>query len=414
MAVHFSTDVFPSDASVRQKSGLPWGCVITPFADVDAKSVTDVPAAQIARCSECFGYISAFCKFQKNSWTCTLCQTSNSLTERYSSVDRRARLPELSNFVVEVLMDDESSAHVPLHERDNDYPTYVFLVDCTGDAEYMELIKASLLAALEAISPRCWFGMIVFSHKLGVFDMRGSVPHVKFTRIPTDEGPLPIALEDILHLDDFLVRLSEKKDNVAAAIESLSNLVSVPAYAVPPLGTMSSGSAESKDAAGYAKGTVEDTPRGFGAAIEGVVAYLTSEEYKLNARVLTFLAGRPNLGVGALKNRYAVAVNHKDDREKEEHVKDSLNPQTEFYKHHAAVAAKGGVCFDLFILSQLAYTDVSSLKFLPLVTGGNLLLYDSVADALLPQDIFRQLSRPQVQVLTMPDMRSLSFSRKPF
>ena len=73
-----------------------------------------------------------------------------------------------------------------------------------------------------------------------------------------------------------------------------------------------------------------------------------------------------------------------------------LNKQTDFYHKIAANAARSGVCLDLYIVARQRYTDVASLKFLTLLTGGNLMLYERTDDASLPQDVFRQVKKPHV------------------
>lgn len=62
----------------------------------------------------------------------------------------------------------------------------------------------------------------------------------------------------------------------------------------------------------------------------------------------------------------------------------------------ASLAVEAGVCIDLFVVSSLEYVDLASLKFLSICTGGNLMYYDTASTASLPQDVFRQLQKPQV------------------
>jgi hypothetical protein len=59
----------------------------------------------------------------------------------------------------------------------------------------------------------------------------------------------------------------------------------------------------------------------------------------------------------------------------------------------AAVAVQAGVCIDIFAVTD-EYTDLASLKFLSIESGGSLFLYANTDDSTLPQDIYRLLSRP--------------------
>jgi hypothetical protein len=53
----------------------------------------------------------------------------------------------------------------------------------------------------------------------------------------------------------------------------------------------------------------------------------------------------------------------------------------------AAVAVEGGVCIDIFSVTD-EYTDLASLKFLSIESGGSLFLYANTGDSTLPQDMY--------------------------
>lgn len=114
----------------------------------------------------------------------------------------------------------------------------IFLIalnHCAASEEFLELIKSSLLAALEgwwprpldigcvefcvlvldcqlklvcfitALAPGSLFGLATFSHKIGLYDVQGPVPVVKNVFIPPDvEDTLPMELEDVMPLLSFL------------------------------------------------------------------------------------------------------------------------------------------------------------------------------------------------------------------
>ena len=57
-----------------------------------------------------------------------------------------------------------------------------------------------------ALIPGSLFGLMTFSHKIGLYDVQGPVPVVKNVFIPPDseEGGLAVALEDAMPLLSFL------------------------------------------------------------------------------------------------------------------------------------------------------------------------------------------------------------------
>ena len=64
----------PETASVKESAGLPWGCVLQPLAPAvdtacaDTDKYDAIGAEEVPRCTECFGYISAYCMFERKAW----------------------------------------------------------------------------------------------------------------------------------------------------------------------------------------------------------------------------------------------------------------------------------------------------------------------------------------------------------
>ena len=89
----------PETASVKESAALPWGMVLQPLAPTSSmdtdRSLTAIGAEEVPRCAECFGYISAYCLFERKAWLCCLCGTKNDLPNRYASSAARAGLEEM-------------------------------------------------------------------------------------------------------------------------------------------------------------------------------------------------------------------------------------------------------------------------------------------------------------------------------
>lgn len=256
-------------------------------------------------------------------------------------------------------------------------PVYVAAVDLSSSEEFLELVKSALLAALEALGPGSLFGLATFSHKIGLYDVQGPVPVVKNVFIPPDvDDTLPMELEDVMPLLSFLAPVETCKDRIASALEALRP----------------TNSWERTTAAGQGLDGVLLGGRGFGTAMDALFNYLSSEygsTFAL-ARVFAFLSGPPDFGAGQLDTRrYGEQYASKG----EDADRALLPEQTPFYKDLAAVAVQAGVCVDLFAVTN-EYTDLASLKFLSIESGGSLFLYSNTDDSTLPQDMYRMLSRP--------------------
>ncbi|XP_042511224.1 protein transport protein SEC24-like isoform X2 [Macadamia integrifolia] len=247
----------------------------------------------------------------------------------------------------------------------------------SASEEFLELIKSAVLAALEALVPGSLFGLATFSHKIGLYDVQGPIPVVKNIFIPPEvDGTLQMELEDAMPLSSFLAPVETCKDRIAAAIETLK-----------PTTSWERTTAAVQGLDGYSLGG-----RGFGVAMEALINYLGSEygnTFAL-ARIFAFLSGPPDYGAGQLDTgRYGEQYASK----REDADRALLPPQTPFYKDLAAVAVEAGVCVDIFAVTN-EYTDLASLKFLSIESGGSLFLYSNTDDSTLPQDMYRTLSRP--------------------
>ncbi|OIW05875.1 hypothetical protein TanjilG_23661 [Lupinus angustifolius] len=379
MAVRATVSRFPIDTDAREGSGLLWGVTVTPFAAVDENGQSPAYGSGgdlLPRCENCYAYFNTFCELEQWSWSCSLCGSVNGLSsdavERYSRPQSCAEM--MSSFVDLELPQEESAEGGGAMQA---CPVYVAAVDLSSSEEFLELTKSALLAALEALAPGSLFGLATFSHKLGLYDVQGPIPVVKNVFIPPDaEGTLPIELEDVMPLLQFLAPVETCKDRIASALETLRP----------------TSSWERTTAAGQGLDGVLLGGRGFGVAMEALCNYLGSEygnTYAL-ARVFAFLSGAPDYGAGQLDTRrYGEQYASKG----EDADRALLPEQTPFYKDLAAVAVQAGVCVDIFAVTN-EYTDLASLKFLSIESGGSLFLYTSTEDSTLPQDMYRMLSRP--------------------
>jgi hypothetical protein len=271
---------------------------------------------------------------------------------------------------------------LPMEDADGEAmqarPVYVAAVDLASSEEFLELIKSALLAALEGLGPGSLFGLVTFSHKIGLYDVQGPIPVMKnvFIYPESEDSAAPIELEDVMPLSSFLAPVDTCKDRIAAALETLR-----------PTTSWDRGSAAGQGLDGVLLGG-----RGFGVAMEALFNYLGSEfgsTFAL-ARVFGFLSGPPDYGAGQLDTRrYGEQYASKG----EDADRALLPEQTPFYRDLATVAVQSGVCVDIFAVTN-EYTDLASLKFLSIESGGSLFLYANTDDSTLPQDIYRMLSRP--------------------
>nr|ACN25159.1 unknown [Zea mays] len=382
MAVRATVSRFPATPEALESCAVQWGVAVTPFAAVDERGqppTTGAGGDRIPRCEHCWAYLSSHCDLERWGWTCALCGTLNGFDdEAERRFQRPDACPELnSSFVdLEIAVDEAGAGGDGVQAL----PVYVAAVDLACSEEFLELIKSALLAALEALIPGSLFGLMTFSHKIGLYDVQGPIPLVKNVFIPPDleEDGLPVALEDAMPLLSFLAPVDTCKDRIAAALETLR-----------PTSSWERGAAS-----GHEEDAVLLGGRGFGTAMSALIEYLSSgygSTFAL-ARVFAFLSGAPDYGAGLLDTR----------RYGEQYASKGVDAnlallpeQIPFYRDLAAVAVQSGVCIDIFAVTD-EYTDLASLKFLSIESGGYLFLYANADDSTLPQDMYAWLNEYSV------------------
>ena len=230
--IHPSLRRTPETAPVKDSAALPWGVVLVPLAPArhahspDPMNLDPASADEVPRCTDCFGYINAYCMFERRGWICSLCGQRNDLPERYSQSSNRANLEEMQRGIVDILedcveVDDIYSSELKPEER----PACVAVIDVSGSEEFVEVARSGVLALLEALPAAMLFGLVTVGRKsIGVYDMRSPFPHCYTLAVPAD-GEMEVSLAEVLPVDCMLVQLGEHKDNIAAAVESLAPAV---------------------------------------------------------------------------------------------------------------------------------------------------------------------------------------------
>ncbi|GIL48469.1 hypothetical protein Vafri_4983 [Volvox africanus] len=511
MKVDFTLKRFPINGRLKEHSGLPFSCVLQPYHRLPDKEAAtgDASAARsnsIARCAQCYSYINCYCVFDTAGWVCSLCNRHNALKPQQQKRYRLdptvlQELPEVRSEVFETLAEEPIPVPMPALEGSpaaqqdpgcvsGPAPVVVALVDTAAGEEFLELVRSSLEAALEALPPVTRFALITMSNRLGLHDVRAPEPSVRYVSLlepqlrpgasvaaaAASSPAVAAPLSDVMPLSSLLAPVGGFKGAITRALEE--NMVPEQGFgeasdadasgsgaAVGPSGAPGQEAAMSRNGgdgaapgggvrpggAGSGRGGAGHPPaaRGLGPALVAVLDYLKvlqsppflsvrapdgggglsghgsgataaavvgADHLSQNpspVKLLLFLAGVPDFGVGRLINprrRRAAAmaaaaaamaagngVGSGDapvpSPGSEPWLDDVPASSVEFYEQVAAACASLGVCVDLFSVSSGAL----GLRYLaPLCssTGGGIYLYPSVDESAMPQDVYLRMSAP--------------------
>ena len=398
-ALSLTLNKFPVDAKTKDGAGLPFGCVVQPFASeleviandakCSIKAGRDMKAEQVERCLECFGYVNRFCYFDYRSWMCSLCGAVNPITKRsrYHNIPQRSKLGELSSGFVDVEYqakqgegNEEGRGEGEGEGEAIAAPAFVALVDTSGTEEQLEVVKSAVLAGLEALAPNALFGLVTFSDKIGLFDVKGKRPCVKVVPLPegASEEYVNGVLNEVLPLKWFLAEVEDHKDAFSTAIESI---------------TPTSRSAGCR----------------FGPAIHSLAAYLSGKQLSdtiedqgdnMNpsgiaySRVMTFLLSPPSSGSGTIDQNKRKGLS--DEKSRVSDACQVVSMTQDFYLKMGLHASLSGISCDLYIIgeSNEDYFDLASVRCLSQQSGGKLFYYGSIEECNAPQDLYSTLAQP--------------------
>ena len=166
--IRFTTRRVPENPSVKERAGLPFGVLVQPHlprsrdgTDASSRDATErdapevVNAEDVARCTECFGYVNGYCGLERDGWVCILCGTfsywpgGREATSRYRRNPNRKHLPEIAGADLDMEVAVEHIVFEP-ESPVGTAPAYVALIDLTASERTLESVKSAVLAAMEA------------------------------------------------------------------------------------------------------------------------------------------------------------------------------------------------------------------------------------------------------------------------
>eukprot|EP00457_Paulinella_chromatophora_P001524 gb/GEZN01001526.1/.p1 GENE.gb/GEZN01001526.1/~~gb/GEZN01001526.1/.p1 ORF type:complete len:982 (-),score=157.58 gb/GEZN01001526.1/:52-2694(-) len=363
-----TADVFPNSSNLRNRSNLPFGCLMKPLANpagAPPLSVINFGSVGVVRCKQCRAYINPYVNFTAGGsrWICNLCNTSNDIPHNYHSpLDQHGRRqdvlsrPELCEASVEIIAPVEYMVRQPMP------PVYFFLIDVSLSAQKSGMVKVACDTILRCLDK--WLEIPGGKRLMVGFITLDSCYH--FYSLAPGKNPKVFAMPEIdtVYLPqpaDLLVTLSHCREEVAAFLEMLPDMY---------------------------KNTT-DVESCFGSAIDAAMRVMV----RLGGRLSCFLSTLPSIGPGRLADR----SNPKLLGTAEE-GKLLQSAAADVYRKTAIQMTRYQIGVDLYMFAE-AYTDVATLSDLALLSGGQVNYYPQfmaqVHGKKFSKELHRALTRQQ-------------------
>jgi len=431
-------------------------------ADADEGFVRVKSAEHIARCHACFGYISSACVIDARGFVCATCEARTSWDAcaarggRYRDVPfaELQRLPEVQSAtysfdiarevistpalapgVHEAGIDDaapddwrrrvDAERRRRSSPRRSDGRAVVIIVDLNdASEEYCELMRTTIMGCVEALAGE--------DVRFGVFAFRGDALEVLHVDDEARGGGDADANNSVIRLRYFDTHANAKKhgfirrvrDAVPTSLEdvlpsALTRRAAIEDAVENGLRSGSSGSSGSSGGGTCSGGTQGsggdfssgDTKRIFGPVLDealGVIEDAFDEGLMSSARVLTFLRGAPDAGLGAcdvasrggidgsgvqrVQNLDVAPPTTLDFELASSEAEALMIPAHDYYELVGERCALSGVEVDVVVISD-TFCDMSTLAPLAERSGGRVMMYEDRADVPVVGDVFRLLTR---------------------
>jgi hypothetical protein len=214
--IQFSLESFPSTASVKNETGIPWGAVITPYTSgiwrsgKSGESPTGssirrhlshtraVYSNEVPKCQVCGGWLNSTCMMQRDNWHCSMCGQWNAIdgtrqNHSKSGVLRDHRYPEMNQHWAEFRSGDCEKHQIIAHVIVLD----LSIASATNGEEskearlnYFMSMRKGLIDSIQNMSKNTWVALMCVddSSKVTVCDihsMRGRGPSFTATSTTT-------------------------------------------------------------------------------------------------------------------------------------------------------------------------------------------------------------------------------------
>lgn len=355
-AISCTLNNVPTTAKTLQKSRLPFGIHLFPFAFDET-----LPRSKdglIVRCNICRAYINPYVRIpDRNSWQCNLCLRYNELPPQFIYDYDRRQYYELENKIELNSESVEYVAGVEYMVRPPQPATYMFVFDCSRlavDIGYIPIMASAISETLDDMpgDARATIGFIAFDTNVHYFSFVGTkvIHHVcpDLTTITT-----PCAS------DGILVNMSSKREMI---IDFLNDTLSK----FPTQGRTN-----------VTTNSPADHKAALGPAVKAAVKILSP----IGGKITILLGQLPNHGCpddGCLIARRDDSTRSKapSNDKNGDYLTPLLNPATDFYKNLGLECCEHHISIDIFNLAS-THVDLASIGPLSKITAGSIFHYSN-------------------------------------
>lgn len=334
----------PSTSTLRERTGLPLGMLVTPFAEAEVPLADFSQCPDVPRCHRCRAYINPGMQFSDDGgrFICNLCHFENDTPGwYYQPMERNRRIdwqerPELSRGTYDLILPSQYNAKAQATS-----PRYVFIVDCTRESLNKDIPTMTVEAIIKALygdDNKPGGGCMPENAQIAVMSFARAI-HMYRLNGRNVESLVQYDRENILIPPDIFfdpVECYERVNEWAAKFPS------------------------------FLKGNWEGQSC-FGAALSAGLSAL--EPY--GGRVIIIAAALPSVQPGQLTRRdatvYGTRLGHAaefTDPERELFI-----PVSTYYRNLGAKFAEQGVACDFFAFPT-GYTDITNMGIVSQLSGG--------------------------------------------
>lgn len=181
-----SWNVYPLNKLDMTRYVVPVGFHYSPNAKIDNFQILEYDPVL---CKSCRSVLNPFANidFRNKFWECPFCNDRNIFPQNYKEHISEANLPA-------ELVRDFSTIEYKLNKKDANFPSFIFVIDTSVEAEELQELKETIQSTLSNIPPDSYIGVVLFGTMCSVVELG----FTEFPRLQIFKGIAIILLQTFI------------------------------------------------------------------------------------------------------------------------------------------------------------------------------------------------------------------------
>ncbi|KAJ2721938.1 GTPase-activating protein S23 [Coemansia sp. Benny D115] len=390
--VRCSWNVLPNTRIEATRSVVPVATLYTPLKE--RPEFPPVMYEPVMCKSPCRAVLNPYCQIDVRGklWICPFCLQRNQFPPHYRDISNVNLPPELHSHYTTIEYTMARQSPVP--------PVFMFVVDTCLEEDELKALKDSLILALSLLPPNALIGLITYGtmvqlHELGYQDCPKSYVFRGSKDYNVKQIQEMLGIGSNIRNQAGAAQQQQHQQHMAQQMYGAERFV----QPVEQCEFTLTGILEQLQRDPWPVASDKRPLRCTGAAMAIAVGMMESAFPNAGGRIMLFCGGPATQGPGMVVGpelKEPMRSHHDIEKESDRHFRKAIK----FYEALAKRSATSGHAIDIFS-GCLDQVGLAEMKYLPNLTGGQMVLSDSFVTAIFKQSFQRMFEKDEQDQLQM-------------